>query len=210
MRDWSGVVRSRLAPLGTDAEREEQIRVELAGHLEDACADAVRSGCTEAEAVARALERVPDWIHLADAIRAADLKDGPMSHDARTLWLPGMAALGAAAAVLLSLAWLVPGSLWTDPGATPPMIAAILLSYLLCGALGAWWSRRAGGSLAERFVAGIFPLALHLCVVLVAAIRVHSDVRLGVALGFIVIPGIALTIGALPFLRDKTGTRVSA
>jgi hypothetical protein len=209
MRDWSGVVRSRLATLGIEAEREEQIRAELAEHLEDACADAVRNGCTEEDAVARALERVPDWTHLADAIRAADLKDGPMSHDARTLWLPGMAALGAAAAVLLSSAWLVPGSLWADPGATLPMMAAMLLSYLLCGALGAWCSRRAGGSVTERFVAGLFPLALHLCVVLVAAIRVHSDVGPGVALKFIVIPGIALTIGALPFLTSSLPSRPS-
>ena len=209
MRDWSGVLRSRLAPFGIEAEREEQIRVELAGHLEDACADALRSGCTEAEAVARALERVPDWIDLADAIRDADLKDGPMSHDARTLWLPGMAALGASAAVLLGAARLAPGSLWADPGATLPMMAAMLLSYLLCGALGAWWSRRAGGSVAARFVAAIFPLALHLCMVLVAAIRLPSDVRPGVALGFIVIPGIALTIGALPFLTSSLPSRPS-
>ena len=132
-----------------------------------------------------------------------------MSHDARTLWLPGMAALGASAAVLLGVARLVPGSLWTDPGTALPMMAAMLLSYLLCGALGAWWSRRAGGNVAARFVAAIFPLALHLCMVLVAAIRLPSDVRPGVALGFIVIPGIALTIGALPFLTSSLPSRPS-
>jgi hypothetical protein len=36
VRDWSSVVRSRLIALGIAAEREEQIRAELAGHLEDA------------------------------------------------------------------------------------------------------------------------------------------------------------------------------
>ena len=70
MRDWSSVVRSRLIALGIEAEREEQIRAELAGHLEDAYADAIRRGCTEEDAAARALAQVPDWTRLADAIRA--------------------------------------------------------------------------------------------------------------------------------------------
>ena len=59
MRDWSSVVRSRLIALGIEAEREEQIRAELAGHLEDAYADAIRRGCTEEDAAARALAQVP-------------------------------------------------------------------------------------------------------------------------------------------------------
>lgn len=209
MRDWSAVVAARLSALGLDAEREAQIRAELTGHLEDAYADAVRRGCTDEDAAARAMAQVPDWTYLAGAIRHADQEEGPMSHDAKTVWLPGMAALGCAAAVLVGTARLLPGSAWTDPGARLPMMAAMLLSYLLYGALGAWWSRRAGGSVAQRFVAGLFPLALHLCVVLIAAIRVHSDVRPGVALGFIVIPGIALTIGALPFLTSSLPSRPS-
>lgn len=210
MRDWSAVVGARLAALGLNAEREDQIRAELAGHLEDAYADALRSGCTEEDAVARALERVPDWTHLASAIHHANQEEGPMSHDAKTLWLPGMAALGCAAAVLVGGTRLLPGSLWLDPGAALPMMAAMLLAYLLCGALGAWWSRRAGGRVAARFVAGVFPLALHLCMVLVAAIRLHGDVQPGVvALRFIVIPGIALTIGALPFLTSSLPSRPS-
>lgn len=213
MRDWSAVVSARLSGLGLDAEREKQIRAELAGHLEDAHAEAVRRGCDEDDAVARALARVPDWVHLADAIRAADLKDGPMSHDAKILWLPGMAALGCAAALLVGTSRLLPGSVWVDPGARLPMMAAMLLSYLLCGALGAWWSRRAGGSVAARLVAGIFPLALHasiFIIVVVAGIVENSrqpehipiNFQLRAVLPFVVIPGIALALGALPFLRD--------
>ena len=218
MRDWRELVGARLVALGLNAEREEQIRAELAGHLEDACADAVRRGCTEEDAAACALERVPDWTHLADAIRHADQKEGPMSHDAKTLWLPGMAALGGAAAVLIGVPWLVPGSLWTDPRATMPMAVATLVSYLMCGAFGAWWSRRAGGSVTARFVAGLFPLALHVPVFITAVVvdsrrsqeLLQINFQLRAALIFIVIPGIALAIGALPFLRDKTKTYVSA
>jgi len=221
VRDWSSVVRSRLIALGIEAGREEQIRAELAGHLEDVYTDAIRCGCTEEDAVALALEHVPDWTLLADAIRRADQKEGPMSPDAKTLWLPGMAALGCAAAVMLGVTRLLPGSLWTNPRATLPMTAALLFAYLMCGALGAWWSRRAGGSVTARLFAGLFPVALHVSIfvtVIVAAMFENSrqpeqlqiNFQLRAALIFIVIPGIALAVGTLPFLRDSTKTRVSA
>ena len=221
MRDWSSVVRSRLLALGIEAEREEEIRAELAGHLEDAYGDAIRRGCTEEDAVARALERVPDWTRLADAIRRADQKEGPMSPDAKTLWLPGMAALGCAAAVMLGVPRLLPASLWLDPRAIMPMTAGLLLSYLAFGALGASLSRRAGGGVAARVAAGIFPLALHLSMfvaLVVAAIfgdhrspeAIQSNFQLRAALIFIVMPGIALTVGTLPFLRDNAKTRACA
>jgi len=213
VREWSAIVGARLSALGLDAEREKQIRAELAGHLEDVHAEAVRRGCSEEDAVACALERVPDWTHLAGAIRHADQEEGSMSHDAKTLWLPGMAALGCAAALLVGTSRLLPGSVWIDPGARLPMMAVMLLSYLLCGALGAWWSRRAGGSMAARLVAGVFPLALHasiFVIVVVAAIVENSrqpghvpiNFQLRAVLPFVVIPGIALALGALPFLRD--------
>ena len=228
MRDWSSVVRSRLIALGIEAEREEQIRAELAGHLEDAYADAIRRGCTEEDAAARALAQVPDWTRLADAIRRADQKEGPMSPDAKTLWLPGMAALGCAAAVMLGVPRLLPASLWLDPRATMPMTAGLLLSYLAFGALGASLSRRAGGGIAARLAAGIFPLALHVSIfvtVVVAAMfgdrrysigsptspeAIQINFQLRAALIFIVIPGVALAVGTLPFVRDGAKTRAAA
>ena len=136
-----------------------------------------------------------------------------MSHDTKTLWLPGMAALAGAATLLIGTARLLPGSLWTDPRATLPMQALFLGSYLTLGALGAWWSRRAGGAGRARFAAGVFPLALHLsifAIVVVAATagsirlgeHVQINFQLRALLVFIIIPGIALAIGTLPFLRD--------
>lgn len=217
MRDWSSVVRSQLIALGIEAEREEQIRAELTGHLEDVYTDAIRRGCTDEDAAARALAQVPDWTRLADAIRRADQKEGPMSPDAKTLWLPGMAALGCAAAVMLGAPRLLPGSLWLDPRATMPMAAGLLLSYLAFGALGASLSRRAGGGTAARLAAGIFPLALHLLIfvtVVVAAMfgdrRFQINFQLRAALIFIVIPGVALAVGTLPFLKEGAKTRASA
>ena len=140
-----------------------------------------------------------------------------MSPDAKTLWLPGMAALGCAAAVMLGLPRLLPASLWLDPRATMPMTAGLLLSYLAFGALGASLSRRSGGGIAARLAAGIFPLALHVSVfvtVVVAAMfgdrRFQINFQLRAALIFIVIPGVALAVGTLPFLKDGAKTRASA
>jgi hypothetical protein len=144
-----------------------------------------------------------------------------MSSDAKTLWLPGMAASGCAAAVMLGAPRLLPASLWLDPGATIAMAAGLLLSYLAFGALGASLSRRAGGGVAARVAAGIFPLALHVSIiatVVVAAMVgdrrspevIHISFLLRAALIFIVLPGIALTVGTLPFLRDNAKTRACA
>jgi hypothetical protein len=132
-----------------------------------------------------------------------------------------MAALGCAAAVMLGVARWLPPSLWLDPRATMPMTAGLVLSYLAFGALGASLSRRAGAGIGTRLAAGIFPLALHVCIflaVVVAAIfgdrrspeAIQVDFQLRTALIFIVIPGVALAVGALPFLRDRARTRASA
>ena len=202
MREWPEIVRARLSALGLAAGREEEIHAELAGHLEERYLEARHRGLTHEDAEAHALECVPDWTQLAQAIRRADQKEGPMSRDTRTLWLPGMTALAGAAAVLLSLSQLVPASLWVDPRTSVRalMIGLVLLGYLVCGAIGASWSRRAGGSLTARYLAGVFPLALHVAMV-ITTIVFGVDLRVSAALAFIVLPGIALTVGALPFLR---------
>ena len=201
MREWSEIVRARLGALGLAAEREEEIRAELAGHLEEIYLEDRRRGLTPEDSEAHALEGVPDWTQLAQAIRRADQKEGPMSRDTKTLWLPGMAGLAGAAAVMLSTQ-LVPASLWTDPRTSVRalMIALVLSCYLAFGALGASWSRRAGGGVTARYLAGIFPVALHMAIV-IATIVFGVDFRVSRALAFIVIPGIALSAGALPFLR---------
>ena len=144
-----------------------------------------------------------------------------MSHDTKTLWLPGMAALCCAAALVLGITWLAPPALWADPRPGAQWLAAAIgiSSYVAFGALGASWSRRAGGSVSVRFLAGVFPLALHLAVVIPAiAISILSENRLhpehlrpnlqlGVVLALVVIPGVALAIGTLPFLGDSSSAR---
>ena len=203
MREWSEIVGARLSALGLARGREEEIHAELAGHLEEIYLEARRRGLTPEDSAAHALQRVPDWTQLAQAIRRADQNEGLMSRDTKTLWLPGMSALAGAAAVLFSTTQLVPSSLWTDPRTSVRalIIAPVLSCYLALGALGASWSRYSGGSVTARYLAGIFPLALHLAI-MITTMAFGVNFQLSVALAFLVIPGIALTIGALPFLRS--------
>jgi hypothetical protein len=215
VHDWSEIVCARLRRVSLDADREHEIRAELAGHLEDAYEDARRRGCSEEDAVARALAAVPDWAQLERTIQRANQEGELMSLATKTLWAPGMAGLFCAAALVLGVTRLASPARWADPRPEAQWLAAAigLSCYVAFGALGASWSRRAGGSVWVRFLAGVFPLALHVAMVITAiAIGMVSEIRwhpqqlrlnfqLGVVLAFVIIPGIALAVGTLPFLR---------
>ena len=137
-----------------------------------------------------------------------------MSPTAKTLWVPGVGMLLCSFILLLAMTRLLPPKTWVDPRASVLLMAPWLLSYLAFGALGAGWSRRAGGSRVVRFISGTFPLALHLAVfslpIIVAVVsdvpRFPEHLQLGfllrAGLGWVVVPGVALAIGTVPFLRD--------
>ena len=212
MPDWRQYLRARLGPLGLRHEREEEILTELAEHLEDLCAAKAERAILPQNRV-EPIEGGTDWTLLAREIRHAE--EETMSPTAKTLWVPGVSMLFCSFILLLAMTRLVPPAIWVNPKAPVLLMAPWLLSYLVFGALGAWWSRRAGGSTATRFFSGMFPLALHLAVFLLPAIlAIASNVsRLGehdqvsfllrIGLGWVVIPGAALAIGTVPFLRDS-------
>jgi hypothetical protein len=216
MPDRRPYLRARLGPLGLRREREEEILAELADHLEDQDApDSAPSlpGTVDGDAT--------NWGLLARQIRHAE-EEG-MSPTVKTIWVPGMGMLLCSFLLLLAITTWVPPAAWLQPSALALCFAPWLLSYLGFGALGAWWSRRAGGSAAARFASGMFPLALHLSVFLLPiVVAVASDVRLGtstplgiglepeplqagfllrVGLAWVLIPGVALGVGTIPFLR---------
>jgi hypothetical protein len=208
------MVRERLAALGL--EHEGEIHAELAGHLEDVYQEARRCGCSEEEADARALAQVPDWAEVARRIQDANQEGAMISRDTRTLWLPGMAAVFGDVVLVLALIQVMPADLWTDPraGVQVAIGSLVLVAYLGLGALGAGWSRFAGGSPRMRLLSGLFPLALHLAIVVSAiAMGIPADRQTpsgfplnfqpGVLLRLVVAPGIALAIGTLPFLKDR-------
>ncbi len=212
MPDWRQYLRARLGPLGLRHEREEEILTELAEHLEDQCAARAEKAILPQNRV-EPIEGGTDWNLLAREIRHAE--EETMSPTAKTLWVPGVSMLFCSFILLLAMTRLVPPAIWVNPKAPVLLMAPWLLSYLVFGALGAWWSRRAGGSRATRFFSGIFPLTLHLAVFFLPAILAitsnvprfgeHDQVSflLRIGLGWVVFPGAVLAIGTVPFLRDS-------
>jgi len=200
-----------LGPLGLRHRREEEILAELAEHLEDQ-----DGGNTEKTILPHSrgaqIEDDIDWTRLAREIRHAE--EETMSPTAKTLWVPGVSMLFCSFILLLGMTRLVPPTTWILPNGQVLLMAPWLFCYLVFGALGAWWSRRAGGSRATRFFSGMFPLALHLAIFFLPMIIAvasatprfpeHVQLRflLDIGLLWLVIPGVALAIGTVPFLRN--------
>jgi hypothetical protein len=219
VREWSALVDRHLASARIDARRRREIGAELAAHLEDAYRDALRRGCTEAEATARAMERVPDWSALAVALERSTDEDSTMTRQAIAVLVPGTTMLLTAAAGLSLVVSVMPAERWLDPRWQVHALAAgvYFLFYLGLGAIGAAWSRHVGGTLGERLAAGVFPLALH---VAMAGPAVGADVLFALSHGaggrhvgvsmfnmllvMFVLPGAALVLGGLPFARRRT------
>jgi hypothetical protein len=214
--DWSALVHRHLASVRVDERRRREISAELAAHLEDAYDSALRSGCTEAEAVACAMERVPDWRALAVAVKRSIDEDTTMTRQAITVLLPGTTILLAAATGMSLMIYATPADRWVDPRWHVHALAAGLafLFYLVLGAIGAAWSRHAGGSHGERLAAGAFPLVLHVAMAGPAvgadmlyafsqgAVGRHLDINfINMILVMLVAPGAALLLGGLPFAR---------
>ena len=145
-----------------------------------------------------------------------------MSADAKTMLVPGLAAMAGAALAVFGLIML-PTSLWVAPPVSMHLLVSALLvaPYGACGALAAWLSRRAGGTLSRRVVSGFFPLLLNLTIV-VAAIALSNvterqahpgfgvNVQPGVLIAFLLVPGMALMMGILPFLKESSACAVTA
>ena len=216
MRDWSALVHHHLASVRVDDRRRREIGAELAAHLEDACDSALRSGRTEAEAIACAMDLVPDWRALAVAVDRSTDEDTTMTRQAFTVLLPGTTILLAAATGVSLVIYSTPADRWLDPRwqVHAPAAGLALLFYLVLGAIGAAWSRYVGGSPGERLAAGVFPLVLHVAMagpavgadMLYALSRggagLHLDINIiNMILVMLVAPGAALLLGVLPFTR---------
>ena len=224
MPDWTQVVRARLGGLGLTKQREAEIVAEIASHLEDLAEERTRQGASEADAVARALAAVPDWRRLSREIR----KEAGMNQRMRTLWLPGvtMAVLAMGDLFALGRGGLQPRILWLGgyDGHAVCFYLPWLLLLLLVGAIGAFWSRRAGGARAESALAALFPvLGIAALLLLLLPIGVllggledqEMLLRLKLAafgtliLSWVVVPGLALLLGALPFVVTRARAETS-
>src|SRR5271155_960828 len=235
MPDWEALVAERLGGLEADAARREEVVRELAGHLEDYYLEKCSRGFSPAAAMKLALAQVADWRELTRKIRLAKREEESMNDRTKGYWLPGLVAFTASMMWLMILQLAIPirhSRYLTDhfiaahAGSGPRLesniglqiyyLAAPYLLWLLAqplfGALGAYLSRRGGGELRARMVAGIFPSLMFLCalsfVFVIAVFVERNPFVLGhplyfavILLPWVVFPAATLALGVLPFLR---------
>jgi hypothetical protein len=226
MPDWKSIVRERLASQSEIDEREEVIS-ELAAHLEEAY-ESARARCkSDAEAVELTLQQVQDWSAVAQEIRRARSKEGFMNYRTKSLWLPTLITLSGASFSLLLIQrmGIEPRLVWIDLRHVSPLSSPLygkigmtfywpwLASLPFFGAAGAYLSRRSQGDNRTRLLAGLSPaliMMIAMCAILPFALAIDglSFSRLvvfglsGLA-NWVALPGVALSIGAMPFLRNQ-------
>ncbi len=220
MPDWLREAWRKLAGSKFSAEERDDISRELAGYLDDLCTDARSRGLDESAATERAFAELHHDARLGSKLYRAR-KENPMHLNDRTkgFWLPGLLSL-VASVVLLAIFQIVGlrprlvGHFGSVVNYFPVMISLPWLCVLpFLGAASAYFSRRAGRGRALRVTAGVFP-----ALVFLAAILVVVPLSFGIsgvpginailpaiatgALSWAVIPGAALLLGVLPFLRS--------
>jgi len=136
-----------------------------------------------------------------------------MNRRIKALWVPGLVSLTGSMAWMLILQQSIPPSQRPLNHAGLPLMYQLLwLANLpLFGAVSACLSRRAGGSRSVVFTAVLFPSIVMIPLWVTLATRMsHPSPRqffglfCGV-LNWIVLPGVALFLGAVPFLKTQPG-----
>jgi hypothetical protein len=213
MLDWDALVRDKLRSLDLPAKHQEEVIAELAAHLEDLYEQKLGQGISEPQAAEEVINEVVGWRSLATRIHRAKLKeeimnDRTMNDRTKHFWLPGLVSL-TSAMILLA----IPIAISMQPrflGRSP--LEMVLLPWLLllplCGASGAYLSRRGGGNPRARLVAGLFPtIALLTLGTILVVTRLltfahpewwYGSVALAVG---IIFPSAFLLIGVAPFLK---------
>lgn len=218
MPDWRSMVRQHLAASRMDPEEREEVAVELASHLEEVYEDHRVNGFSAAEAARRASSEVRDWRVLARRIRHARRQEGAVNHRTMSIWIPGLVSLTLASGslALLQLWGVRPHIWWTRSGLALLFYIPWLLAQPVFGAVAAYMSRRNGGVWHERLTASLIPAASMVgafCVAVCVAIALNkagggheiNAIALSLlVLSWAVVPGLALALGALPFLAGTT------
>jgi hypothetical protein len=218
MRDWEQLVRDRLAHGKQHDAIEQEVVEELGHHLEDLFEAGGEKGLSEKESMERAWAEVKNWPRLARKINQARGGTEMLKQRICALWLPGIVPMTLAMAMLLVALRLGRQPRMTE--ISPRISVFIYIVWLLIlpaiGACAAYWSRRAGGSVANRAAAALFTVATMVAIlstlVCLGLLADHSMKASGAfilhsSVGGVLLPAIALLIGALPFLRKSSPQR---
>lgn len=208
MHNWHQIVRHRLQLQSLPAPPESVV-AELAAHLEESYDDHRFRGMTEPSAFTEAMQQLDDCEVLVKAIRRRNSEEELMNYRTRSLWIPAMASLLGASVAMTSLQFAGLRAQVVRTGSVEMFFYWSWLVVLpLCGALGAYLSRRAGASILTRLSAALAPVLwlLAICTITepidlaVSGIGQLRYFGYGVA-EWVVVPGAALLAGAAPFLR---------
>jgi hypothetical protein len=227
MPDWSKLVHDHLAQVTLEPGERAEVVEELAAHLEETFHDLRREGLSEEDATRGCLLEVEDWRGLALRIEVARRKEDIMSNRVTQLWVPGLVTF-ALSMGLLALAEIYGPKPWILSWGNPPvMVVHIpwLLGLPVVGTLGAFLSRRAGGSRRAIVSSIVFPVVPFLAAILlitpvilafdhfIAHTPVPASIPMAV-LGLVLAPGVALLAGGLPaqffFSRRLDSRRVAS
>lgn len=214
MPNWEELVRDRLVGLNLEPAEKQEVCAELAAHLEEDYRHSLAAGATESDAFQRALCQVQDWRDLQRKIESSRKKEPPMNKRVTQFWFPAFLTLALSMALLAVIQIFGP-----DPWVGSPLrggrlrmtpIAVVYIAWLLTlpfiGALGAFLSKRAGGSTRTVFLSAVFPvlpylafLAIGLPVALILDDRVAHNITITAFLvgssAWVVFPAIALLAG---------------
>src|SRR5882762_2297093 len=211
MPDWQELVRQRLSGLALDAEEKDEVQVELAAHLEESYEVFRTEGLPEYEAVQRTLSQVADWKDLQRKIDSARIAKDTMTNRVTQLWLPGLLTFALSMGLLELVQKFGPRPIILNLDKGTPVLmfyTSWLLILPLAGALGAYLSKRAGGSVRMVLASSIFPV-LPFAVVFLIATPVglvighnlpHHIVTAAIftmGLGWVLAPGATLFAGGL-------------
>ena len=213
MPEWKQIVDKHLGWCGFNGEARSEVIAELAAHLEESYDEARSRSLSEEAAVNFALQEAGDWRVLAVKICRARSEGGPMNRRTKTLWFPAVLSLLGASLLLMVLERLgfQPREVWVG-GFAMSLYWHWLIGLPLFGALGAYLSQRAQGSIVARLAAGLSPALVMLAVMslilpwglAIDGFHYFRLVAFGVGVtNWVVIPAMALAIGTAPFLRES-------
>jgi NADH:ubiquinone oxidoreductase subunit 4 (subunit M) len=135
-----------------------------------------------------------------------------MNDRTKNLWLPGLAVFAASMIWMMVLQRFNPQvhPSWAHSGLPVSIYLLWLLPQPIFGAIGAYLSRRAGGGYKTGLAASLSPaivMFVIVCCVIVLGVAIERDPHIAqqpfniilTFLTWVVLPGVALLCGALPF-----------
>lgn len=205
MRDWRKEIREHLPGLELPPDTKEEIIAELASHCED----------SENESELLVDVSGSGWRELARKIYRAKQGEG-MNHS-KSFWIPVFVNLLLTSALINICDWLGIMDLRiyrVDPMPLTPQPWLLVLP--ICGATAAFLARRSEGSSRTRLIAAVAPCVIWSTTPFVIGLIFLCFPRTFAGVPFrslamssiwlLVLPALALLLGAAPFLRSPKAT----